>query len=73
MSYNIKKATFFAVQIDSTHDVNVHDHMICEWYNSVECKSGTGNNVSDVVCIVFKDLNLINVKNFIDSSTDGAI
>ena len=37
----------------------------------VDCKSGKGKNLCDIVCNVFNELNL-DIKNCIGSSTDGA-
>lgn len=82
MSDKIREVTFFTVQIDSTQDVNVHDQLavvirfVSDTINErlvalVKCTSGTSKNVCDVVCNVFKDLNL-DVKNCIGSSTNGA-
>lgn len=82
ISESIREANFFSVQIDSTQDVNVHDQVavIIRFVNEkvnerlvalVDCKSGTGKNLCDIVCNVFNELNL-DIKNCIGSSTDGA-
>jgi len=82
ISESIKEANFFSVQIDSTQDINVHEQVavIIQFVNEkvnerlvalVDCKSGTGKNLCDIVCNVFNELNL-DVKNCIGSSTDGA-
>jgi hypothetical protein len=79
---NIRKAPFFTIQIDSTQDINVHDQLaiiirfVTDDINEkllaiVDCKSGKGKNLCDIVCKVLNNLNL-DVKNCIGSSTDGA-
>ncbi|XP_025200592.1 uncharacterized protein LOC112598380 [Melanaphis sacchari] len=79
---NIRKAPFFTIQIDSTQDINVHDQLaiiirfVTDDINEkllaiVDCKSGKGKNLCDIVCKALNNLNL-DVKNCIGSSTDGA-
>ncbi|KAF0703627.1 zinc finger MYM-type protein 1-like [Aphis craccivora] len=80
---NIRKAPFFTIQIDSTQDINVHDQLainirfVTDDINEkllaiVDCKSGKGKNLCDIVCKALNNLNL-DVKNCIGSSTDGAV
>jgi len=82
ISESIREANFFSVQINSTQDVNEHDQVavIIQFVNEkvneqlvalVDCKSGTGKNLCDIVCNVFKELNF-DVKTCIGSSTDDA-
>jgi len=78
---NIRKAPFFTIQIDSTQYINVHDQLaiiirfVTDDINEkllaiVDCKSGKGKNLCDIICKALNDLNLY-VKNCIGSSTDG--
>lgn len=78
----VKESELFTIQIDSTQDINVHDQLsviirfVSDDVNErlialVDCKSGTGKNLCDVVCQTLIQLNL-DVKNCIGSSTDGA-